>query len=86
MPMRVAASVTMDGGVLDGVLMASTPYQIALSYAGTAHKARFSFVFMSPDPIYMMFFQFLFCGTIVTFHLASLPCFGNRECIILSAM
>jgi hypothetical protein len=35
----------------DGVLMAPTHYQTALSYAGSAHKLRFSFAFMSPDPV-----------------------------------
>ena len=48
--MKVADSVMMLG-VFDGVLMASTLYQITLSYAGSAHKLRFSFAFMSPDPI-----------------------------------
>jgi hypothetical protein len=50
MPMKVADSVMMLG-VFDGVLMAPTHYQTALSYAGTAHKPRLSFAFMSPDPV-----------------------------------
>jgi hypothetical protein len=46
--MKMADSVMT---VMDVVLMAPTPYQTALSHAGTARKLRFSFAFMSPDPL-----------------------------------
>lgn len=48
--MKVAASVTMDGGVLDEVLMASPPYQTHFSPGGDAGTLDFP-CFMSPDPV-----------------------------------
>lgn len=50
MPMKVADSVMMCG-VLDGVFIAPTPYQIQPSYGANSLEVRFSFVFMSPDPV-----------------------------------
>jgi len=50
MPMKVAASVTMDGGVLDEVLMAPTPYQTHFLPGNAAGTLDFP-CFMSPDPV-----------------------------------
>lgn len=49
--MKVAASVTMEGGVWDEVLMAPTPYQTHFSPRNDAGTLDFP-CFMSPDPIH----------------------------------
>ena len=51
MPMKVADSVMMAGVFDDGVLMALTLYQIVPSYGANGLEVRFSYAFMSPDPI-----------------------------------
>lgn len=48
--MKVAASVMMDGGVWDGVLMAPPPYQTHFSPGNDAGTLDFP-GFMSPDPV-----------------------------------
>jgi len=41
----------MIAGVLGGVFIAHTLYQIVLSYGASGLEVRFSYAFMSPDPV-----------------------------------
>jgi len=44
----------MIAGVLGGVFIAHTLYQIVLSYGASGLEVRFSYAFMSPDPVSLL--------------------------------